>query len=62
MLQKLLDWHGSALRTADINTTTNSTGTQSMKKIAVVTGSSLWEILRATSIRYRRHGRPADRS
>jgi hypothetical protein len=26
-----------------------------MKKIAVVTGSSLWEILRATSIRYRRH-------
>jgi hypothetical protein len=48
MLQKLLDWHGSAF-TADF--IRNSTGTQSMKKIAVVTGSSLWENCGATSIR-----------
>jgi hypothetical protein len=42
MLQKLRDWHGSTLRMAD----TNNTGTQPLKKLAVVTGSSLWEILR----------------
>jgi hypothetical protein len=39
MLQKLKDWHGS-------NLTSTATPTQSRQSIAVVTGSSLWEILR----------------
>jgi hypothetical protein len=59
MLQKLLDWHGSAF-TAD--TTTNSTGTQSMKKIAVDGQFALGKLRGHVDPGYRRHERPADRS
>jgi hypothetical protein len=49
MLQKLRDWHGGNL------TNTNNAGGKP-SKIAVVTGSSLWEILRGhTDPGYHRH-------
>jgi hypothetical protein len=53
MLQKLRDWHGTNI--SDTGTRTQ-TGKTSSKNIAVVTGSSLWEILRGhVDPGYRRH-------
>jgi hypothetical protein len=50
MLQKLRDWHGTSLMAAAANANNAS------RSLAVVTGSSLWEILRGhVDPGYRRH-------